>query len=79
MGCWLSRYLTKITDQVVALISSEHSKTLCWSHDEVPKDEEMVTENETSDRMFTFEVTKTRQQEENVVSRPGFNVNVFKL
>jgi hypothetical protein len=45
----------------------------------VPKDEEMVTENETSDRMFTFEVTRTRQQEENVVLRPGFNVNMFKL
>jgi hypothetical protein len=31
------------------------------------------------DRLFTFEVTKTNEQEENVVSRPGIIVRRFLL
>jgi len=30
-----------------------------------------------ADRLFTFEVTKTNEQEENVVSRPGIVVSPF--
>jgi len=30
-----------------------------------------------ADRLFTFEVTKTNEQEENVVSRPGIAVSPF--
>lgn len=29
------------------------------------------------DRLFTFEVTKTNEQEENVTSRPGIDVRRF--
>ncbi|KAI0253465.1 hypothetical protein BJV78DRAFT_1153081 [Lactifluus subvellereus] len=65
------RYLTKICDQIVALLSPEHSASLVW------KDEDADTENADveigdSDRLFTFEVAETNEQEENAVARPGF-------
>ncbi|KAF7800147.1 hypothetical protein EIP86_011392 [Pleurotus ostreatoroseus] len=62
------RYLTKITDQVVALISDEHANTIVWTEDadcpEMDEDE--------NDRLFTFEVAKTKEQEESVSVKPGF-------
>ena len=39
--------------------------------EELEIDEE---DGDQADRMFTFEVTKTNEQEENVVSRPGIAV-----
>jgi hypothetical protein len=67
----LHRYLTKITDQVIALISSEHAKTLVWR-----KESETcaLPENEEYDRLFSFEVEKKNEQEENVFARLGFSV-----
>lgn len=32
--------------------------------------------DEESDRLFTFEVAKTNEQEENVEARPGFTVSL---
>lgn len=69
----LRRYLTKVTDQVVALISEEHVNTLVWrdeAEDGVVEDSE-----DDSDRLFSFQVAKTNEQEENVVMRPGFKVS----
>ncbi|KAG0705087.1 hypothetical protein DFH29DRAFT_316434 [Suillus ampliporus] len=67
------RYLTKMCDQVTALVSPKHSRSIVWSEQE---DEGTLMETEEgqdeSDRMFTFEVTKTNEQEEAVKSRPGF-------
>lgn len=34
-------------------------------------------DDDQGDRLFTFEVTKTNEQEENVVSRPGITVRRF--
>ena len=42
--------------------------------------EELEIDKEDDDqagRLFTFEVTKTNEQEENVVSRPGITVRFF--
>ncbi|KAF8837464.1 hypothetical protein BDN67DRAFT_983236 [Paxillus ammoniavirescens] len=53
------RYLTKMCDQVVALISSEHAQTIVWN------------EKDKWDRMLTFEVAQTNDQE-SVTVREGF-------
>ncbi|KIJ61761.1 hypothetical protein HYDPIDRAFT_115585 [Hydnomerulius pinastri MD-312] len=65
------RYLTKICDQVTALISEEHAKSIVWS--EPDNDDELAESDEDdTDRLFTFEVSKTNEQEEGVSVRPGF-------
>ena len=61
----------KICDQVTVLISSEHAKTLVWGDD---NEDDPDQENEESDRFFSFEVATTKEQEENVSARPGFEV-----
>lgn len=37
-------------------------------------DDDLDPDNEESDRLYTFEVAKTNEQEENVSIRPGFQV-----
>lgn len=74
------RYLTKMCDQIVSLISSEHAQTILWSEgdDESENDENMPDiDQDESDRMFTFEVAQTNEQEESVTVREGFKVNLF--
>ncbi|KAF8548210.1 hypothetical protein OG21DRAFT_789725 [Imleria badia] len=69
------RYLTKMCDQVVSLISSEHAQTILWS-DEDSEDEDMLeVDHDESDRMFTFEVAQTNEQEETVAIRKGFEAS----
>jgi len=67
------RYLTKICDQVVALLSAEHSATIVWG-DEDDEDENMDADAGNDDRLYTFEVAKRNEQEESASSRPGFQV-----
>ncbi|GBE82556.1 hypothetical protein SCP_0409400 [Sparassis crispa] len=72
------RYLTKICDQIFALISQQHSEALVW----VDEEEESMTvdgDDEESDRLFTFEVAKTNEQEENVSIRPGFRMTCGQI
>ncbi|KIK47713.1 hypothetical protein CY34DRAFT_8765 [Suillus luteus UH-Slu-Lm8-n1] len=69
------RYLTKMCDQLTALISPEHSRSIVWSEREGEDDDslmEMEDEQDESDRMATFEVRKSNEQEEAVNLRPGF-------
>lgn len=66
------RYLTKITDQVIAFISEDDARTIVWRRD--GDEVSMDADNEETDRLFTYEVAKTHEQEENVVSRTGFQV-----
>ncbi|KAN0136209.1 hypothetical protein V8E53_006069 [Lactarius tabidus] len=68
------RYLTKICDQVVALLSAEQSASVVW-HDEESATESVDMDVGESDRLFKFEVAKTNEQEEGAVSRPGFQMN----
>ncbi|KAJ7091563.1 hypothetical protein B0H15DRAFT_836658 [Mycena belliarum] len=68
------RYLTKMADQVTCLISAEHARAIVWN----PEAEDVsleVDEESGSDRLFTFEVAKTNEQDENVEVRPGFTIN----
>ncbi|KAG2365210.1 hypothetical protein BDR07DRAFT_1399490 [Suillus spraguei] len=67
------RYLMKMCDQVTALISPEHARSIVWNDQEgedvtVDLDED----RDESSRLFTFEVAKTNEQEEAVKPRPGF-------
>jgi hypothetical protein len=68
------RYLAKICDQVIALLSATHTASLVWG------DEESDTETIDIDagRLFKFEVEERNEQEESAASRPGFKV-IFKL
>ena len=64
-----------MSDQVVALISDEHSAKLAFLDDEdtLSSDFDLDTAND-SDRLFDFEVSQTGQQDETVVATEGFKV-----
>ncbi|KDQ64239.1 hypothetical protein JAAARDRAFT_220269 [Jaapia argillacea MUCL 33604] len=69
------RYLSKITDQTAALLSDDHAKSLLWqqeSHDAVSE----ASYLDDSDRLFTFHVAKSTEQEEGVTSKQGFTVDL---
>lgn len=70
----MCRYLTKLCDQIICLISTGHSEAIVWG-DEVD-DAGRDSENDESDRLFDFTLAKTNKQEENVVARQGFTVKV---
>ncbi|KAH9029442.1 hypothetical protein EDB85DRAFT_1532125 [Lactarius pseudohatsudake] len=83
------RYLNKLCDQLVCLISNEHSRTLVWGNDDNDKADEgdgdddddddgssTDSEKANSDRVFCFQVAKTMDQEENVAVRAGFVMNL---
>ena len=71
----MSRYLTKLCDQLVCLLSAKHSQAIVWG-DEVDDqdDASLDLENDDSDRLFDFMVAKTNDQEEDVIARQGFTV-----
>ncbi|KAF9016568.1 hypothetical protein BDZ89DRAFT_1075488 [Hymenopellis radicata] len=69
------RYLSKIAHQVVCLIPPEIATTLVWKIDESDDILPMDLDEESFDRMFTFEVSKSNQQDEDVAMRPGFEVH----
>ncbi|KAH8830109.1 hypothetical protein DL96DRAFT_1706949 [Flagelloscypha sp. PMI_526] len=76
-GTWSSQaqsYLAKLTEQLICLISSEDQASIVWSTggDQTTNDDE--DPDETDDRLFSFEVAKTREEEENVTVRPGFDI-----
>lgn len=73
----VSRYLTKITDQIAVLISNEYSRKLVLVG-EVDGTSSFDTfggfDEEKWDRMFTFEMPKSHELEEKVELREGFTV-----
>ncbi|KAI0292619.1 hypothetical protein B0F90DRAFT_1671124 [Multifurca ochricompacta] len=78
------RYLTKLCDQLVCLLSTEHSQTIVWGDDDDgdcdnrdSDDDEVSTGSvdSDSDRFYHFEVAKTKEQQENVITRMGFTMN----
>jgi hypothetical protein len=71
-----SRYLTKLCDQLVCLISDEDSKNLVWSDDteESPDVDIEAKAFESHDRLFAFSVEQTDEQEETAKAKPGFTV-----
>ena len=67
-------------DQIVSLISSEHAQTILWSEEDGDNEDDVNMLDmglDGSDRMFTFEVAQTNEQEESVTVRGGFKVNSF--
>ena len=71
----LSRFLLKLSDQVIALISDEHSAKLVFQDDaDDPSLDFDVNTVEGSDRLFDFEVRQTSQQDETVGAAEGFKV-----
>jgi hypothetical protein len=81
------RYLNKLCDQLVCLLSSEHSQGLVWSGiDNDKADGECDDDNDNdgastdsektgTDRILCFEVAETKDQEETVTVRAGFVVS----
>ncbi|KAH9047121.1 hypothetical protein EDB84DRAFT_1462824 [Lactarius hengduanensis] len=69
------RYLTKICDQVVALLTPEQSASIVWNEEQSNAESADIDVGDDSDRLFTFEVAETNEQEESAVARPGFQLN----
>ncbi|KXN87519.1 hypothetical protein AN958_08742 [Leucoagaricus sp. SymC.cos] len=71
------RYLTKISEQIICLMSPTQTHNFVWDHQEPSDDgnDDSDWEFGDDDRLFAFEVTKMNEQEENVVSRPGFTMS----
>jgi hypothetical protein len=74
----MNSYLMKICDQVVALLSAEHSASIVWG-DEDDDTGSIDIDAGDEDRLFTYEVAKRNEQEESAVSRPGFQVNLSPI
>ena len=72
-----NRSLSKICDQIVALLSPEHSTSIIWNDAESDTESVDMATGEL-DRIFTFEVAETNEQEENAVSLPGFQVPSYQ-
>ncbi|KAG8878410.1 hypothetical protein FRB98_006120 [Tulasnella sp. 332] len=74
------RYLTRLSDQICALISPEHSTSLIWKDletDEVGEqdDEGSGSDGDNDDRFFKFEVIKDDDQGESARLCEGFKFN----
>ncbi|KAI0250892.1 hypothetical protein BJV78DRAFT_1361975 [Lactifluus subvellereus] len=68
------RYLTKLCDQVVALLSPKHSASISfWDEEDSDAESEDVDAGD-SKRVFRFEVAETSEQE-SAVALPGFQIN----
>ncbi|CCA69193.1 hypothetical protein PIIN_03093 [Serendipita indica DSM 11827] len=71
------RYLTKLCDQLVCLISDEHSKKLVWQDDDaygLEEDNLDVADKDLLDRLFTFSVKQMNDEEENAIPKEGFTL-----
>ncbi|KAI9443992.1 hypothetical protein H4582DRAFT_2095349 [Lactarius indigo] len=74
------RYLTKLCDQLVCLLSAQHSQAIVWGDEVDDMDDASInSENDDSDRLYDFMVTETSEQEENVIARQGFTMNSSRL
>ena len=58
---------------MIAFISEDHAKSVIWSNS-VSDDQLSESDEDDTDRLFTFEVAKTKEQEEGISVRPGFEV-----
>lgn len=78
-SCAMKRYLTQLTDQIVAVVSDEQAMSFVWDsgtrNAEVPTMQAEDSDDDDDSRMFTFEVSKSEEQEEDVTGVPGFKVS----
>ena len=68
--------MSKLCDQVVALISDQHGERLVFKGDTDQVDTEFDDFDalDHSDRLFDFEVQQTGQQEDTAIAGDGFKV-----
>ncbi|TCD63827.1 hypothetical protein EIP91_004894 [Steccherinum ochraceum] len=69
-------YLTKITDQIVALISDVHASAIQWN--DPAQDVSVEVDDDEIDRLFSFQVEKTNEKEEQAAARAGFTMELTK-
>jgi hypothetical protein len=63
----------------MALVDANHASRIVWgAGDEAEIMNTDGEDDDDSDRMFSFEVAKTKEQDEGVDSRPGFTVQLSK-
>lgn len=78
-----ARYLTKLCDQVVCLISDEHSAKLIFKdqppNSTVDKGDEGGSPDFDDDGVFEFEVEETKKEEENAIPKQGFSVSMVNI
>ncbi|KAH9031719.1 hypothetical protein EDB84DRAFT_1578728 [Lactarius hengduanensis] len=71
------RYLTKLCDQLVCLLSTKHSQAIVWG-EEVDHLDNVSLDSEDVDCLFDFTVAMTNE-EANVIARQGFTMNSSRL
>ncbi|CAE7107205.1 unnamed protein product, partial [Rhizoctonia solani] len=71
------RYLTKLADQTISLVSSSQARAFVWDtsahNKDLPEDQQ---DNDDDSRLYSFEVSKSLEQDEDAVGSPGFTVAV---
>ncbi|CAE6373871.1 unnamed protein product [Rhizoctonia solani] len=71
------RYLNKLAEQTISLVSSAQARALIWDtnahNKDLPEDQQ---ENDDDARLFDFEVAKSLEQEEDAIGSPGFTAIV---
>ncbi|CUA74082.1 E3 ubiquitin-protein ligase TRIP12 [Rhizoctonia solani] len=71
------RYLTKLAEQTISLVSPSQARAFVWDtsahNKDLPEDQQ---DNDDDSRLFSFEVSKSLEQEEDAVGSPGFTVSV---
>ncbi|PVF98363.1 hypothetical protein CPB86DRAFT_733118 [Serendipita vermifera] len=71
------RYLTKLSDQLVCLISDEHAANLVWNEDEMDDskpDDHRDDDKDMDDRLMDFSVEQTQNQDEGASLTAGFSL-----
>ena len=73
----MNRYLTKLCDQLVCLLSAEHSQAIVWGDSDKVDDLDdlsLDSENDDSELLIDFTAEKRDEQDESVIVRQGFTV-----
>ncbi|QRW13378.1 E3 ubiquitin-protein ligase TRIP12 [Ceratobasidium sp. AG-Ba] len=72
------RYLSKLAEQTVALVSPKQANNFVWDtgarNKDLPADQ--ANEDDDESRLFSFKVSKSLEQEEDAIPHPGFSVAI---
>ncbi|KAG8795909.1 hypothetical protein FRC12_008164 [Ceratobasidium sp. 428] len=70
------RYLSKLTDQTIALVSTQQAEVIVWQAGARNKDAPVgAAESSDESRMNFFEVAMFDKSEEDVIASPGFTIH----
>ena len=74
----MSRYLTKLCDQLICLLSTVHSQAIVWGEEVCDLDDPLLDlENDDSELLIDFIFKKSYEQDKSVKVRQGFTVCYF--